>query len=168
MKINVISNANYNKSIKNSISFKAIYFDDYNPNYNSSKELLKEELNKFSRTTKNAKFIGEGISAKAYILQKLPNFVIKEAYNSNETFYVEEANLKDIVKKYNSVQKFVARAYDDKTHNYVLVTTKVSGATPNPKSAPFSRAHLTNLFDELYKLDTNCIYHGDLNLGNIK
>ena len=169
MKIPPIQNRKNYQYNPSNINFKAVIFENFNPNYDDNKETLKKELEEFSKNSKNARFLGAGLSAKAYILQKLPNFVMKEAYNANETFEQEHYNMVwKVGCNYNSPQKFVARAFDDDLGKYYLITTKVSGATPNPETAPFTSKHLENLFDKLYQLDTNGIYHGDLNLGNIK
>lgn len=149
-------------------SFGAILYKKVAPEFESQKEMLKDELDIFSASKKNAQFLGKGLSAEAYALKKMPEIVVKYAFNKKETFENEQNNLELVPKSLEESQKFVARAYDDEENCYYLVSTKVKGDSADPQKMPWTSKHLKSLFDGLFKMDREGVYHGDLNLGNVK
>ena len=90
MYISLVSTRKDFSNKKSNIKFNAIQFKNYNDTFQSSKEVLKIELEKFTKNTNNANLIGAGRSARAYIFEKLPSFVMKEAHVKNETFEQEQ------------------------------------------------------------------------------
>jgi len=149
------------------ISFGAVIIGYIDPSYRKLKDELQNELEIFSGCKDNATLLGKGVFGEAYSLDKFPDIVIKQAFNKQEDFIQEEKNLTSIP-KYLKVQKFVARAYDDIENRYYLLSTKVNGKSPDPKSNPWTVDHLKDLFETFNQLDQKGIYHGDLNNGNIK
>lgn len=149
-------------------SFGQIIFKDVSLKYEAQKEQLEKELDVFSSSKKNAEFLGSGISASAYLLKKLPEVVVKEAFDRKETFEDEHKNMTLLPLDLVNAQKFVARAYDDEENRYYLLSTKVEGNSANPQTMPWTRNHLKSLFDGSLKMDKAGVYHGDLNIGNIK
>lgn len=149
-------------------SFGQIIFKDVSSKYKDQKEQLEKELDIFSGSKKNAQFLGSGISAEAYILKKMPEVVVKQAFDKKETFEDEQKNMNLIPSGLDNAQKFVARAYDDEENRYYLLSTKIEGKCADPQTMPWTRKHLKSLFDGLLKLDKSGVYHGDLNNGNMK
>lgn len=149
-------------------SFGQIFFRDIDSNYENKKEQLEKELDIFSASKKNATLLGAGISAEAYSLKKMPEIVVKQPFDKTETFEDEQKNLKIFPKSLWESQQFVARAYDDEENCYYLLSTKVKGKSPDPNDMPWTQTHLITLFDGLYKMDKEGVYHGDLNSGNVK
>lgn len=149
-------------------SFGQIIFKDVSSKYEDKKEQLEKELDIFSGSKKNAQFLGSGISAEAYILKKMPEVVVKQAFDKKETFEDEQKNMNLMPSGLDNAQKFVARAYDDEENRYYLLSTKIEGKCADPQTMPWTRKHLKSLFDGLLKLDKSGVYHGDLNNGNMK
>ena len=163
MKIGIVQNKKYY-----SPSFKKIIYKSYNPKYDSNKEPLRNEIDSFSKNPYScAKFLGQGVCAKAYELDNFDDFVIKEA-TSKDDFSLEEKGLRLLDNEINNVQRFVARAYDDKKDKFYLLTTKINGNCADYiDNLPLNKNQLDNFFDVLFELDSKGIYHGDLNCGNI-
>ncbi len=155
-----------NKNIP--LSFEAIIYKKINPKYLSQKDELEKEIDKFSASGKNVKYLGEGVFSKAYSFDKMPNIVIKEAFDQNETFEQEQQNLEMIPDRIQNTQKFVARVYDDEEKKYYLLSTKVEGEAANFEKKPWTNSYLKNLFDTMFEMDKEGLYHGDLNNGNMK
>ena len=150
------------------ISFKAILYKKVSPEYEAKKDELRKEIEIFSKDRSNSEYIGKGIFSSAYQLNRMPNVVIKESFDEDETFENEEKNLELVPETIKNTQKLVARAYDDKKMTYYLLSSKVEGDSPDPDRNPWTRAHLKTMFNTLYQMDREGFYHGDLNNGNMK
>lgn len=150
------------------LSFKAIQYKAISPQYEPQKEELRKELETFSDGRKNAEYLGKGVFSAAYILKQMPNVVVKESFNKDETFQKEQENLELIPESVKNTQKLVARAFDDEKMTYYLLSSKVDGVSPDPHQNPWTRNHLRNMFYTMFLMDKNGFYHGDLNNGNMK
>lgn len=157
--------ANYRFFIPN---FGTILYKGVAPDFEAQKEVIKKELDIFSTSKNNAQPLGEGLSAKAYVLKKMPQIVVKQAFDKTETFEDEQNNLELVPRSLEDSQKFVARAYDDEENCFYLLSTKVDGKPSDPQNMPWTQKHLKNLFDGLFKMDKAGVYHGDLNSGNVR
>lgn len=149
-------------------SFGAILYKKTAPEYVDKKKELEEELDIFSATKENAYFLGKGLFSEAYSLDNMPDIVVKQAFDKSETFESEQDNMELVPKDMENSQRFVARVYDDEERRYYLLSTKVNGESADPEKMPWTSEHLKNLFDGLFKMDKECVYHGDLNTGNMK
>lgn len=149
-------------------SFGAILYKKTAPEYVDKKKELEEELDIFSATKENAYFLGKGLFSEAYSLDNMPDIVVKQAFDKSETFESEQDNMELVPKDMENSQRFVARVYDDEERRYYLLSTKVNGESADPETMPWTSEHLKNLFDGLFKMDKECVYHGDLNTGNMK
>lgn len=156
-------NINYGR-----IPFQGIKLISISRDLEGSKESIISEIKTFAMSKTNATYIGSGVSANAYTLNKMPNIVLKKAFSKKETFEAEEKNIKLVPEYIKNSQKFVARAYDDIEGHYYILSTKVNGESPNPINAPWTTKHLKNLFNTMLEFDKIGLYHGDLNGGNMK
>ena len=161
-----INNYNNYKQKKN-INFKAIHINEIAAQFNPIKNQLLAETQKFVKDGNGVKKIGEGVFSEAFKFNKFSNLVIK-ASKITDNFKNEMTALKWLPSSLKRSQQFAARAFDDDTYKYYLITTKVEGESPDPKKRPWDLANLKSLFNGLFELDKAGIYHGDLNNGNIK
>ena len=163
--INTATNSNKRN---NNLTFKAVTFvniaDKFKP---IQKDLLKETDKFIKGEEDNVEKIGEGVFSKAFTFFKFDNIVIK-ASKIVDDFMQEMQALKNLPATLSHSQQFAARAYDDQTNKYYILSTKVEGDSPDPFMTPWNRRTLKNLFTGLFEMDKAGIYHGDLNNGNIK
>lgn len=148
-------------------NFEAVRIKQITPEYSSLKRILETELDTFTSKGDNVHMIGKGLSAIVYGFDRFKDIVFKKSVTKNLDFGSEIRNLKNLPNHINTVQKFVAQAFDDETGIFYLLSTKMNGKPANPFSNPYTKEHLTSLFDTLFELDKKGIYHGDFNLGNI-
>ena len=156
-----------NKNINNSPSFKAVKILEISNKYKHLESTLLSEIKQFVKNRVNTDFIGSGVFSEVFRFNRLKDFVIKRPFG-NDTLEQEAKALKEIPSTLPGSQQFVARAYDDDTYKYYLVSTKVDGDSPHPKLQPWTNKNLRSLFDGMQELDKAGLYHGDLNNGNLK
>ncbi len=81
------------------MSFNALKYN-FNSGYKAQEMELKSEIDTFTKTHDNAQYLGKGVFAKAYTLNKFPNIVIKESiYDNEKNFDAEAYNLREYAKK---------------------------------------------------------------------
>ena len=155
------------KRNRQNINFEAVRIKQIAQEYSPLKKVLETELDKFVHKANNAELIGQGLSAQVYVFDKFQEIVFKKSSNTKNTFSDEIKNLKFLPDGLSSVQKFIAQAFDDESGIFYLLSTKMKGKPANPNTNPYTKEHLKNLFETLFELDKNGIYHGDFNIGNI-
>ena len=156
-----------NKNINNSPSFKAVKILEISNKYKHLEQNLLSEIKQFVKNGVNTDFIGSGVFSEVFRFNRLRDFVIKRPFG-NDTLAQEANALKEIPATLPNSQQFVARAYDDDTYKYYLVSTMVDGDSPHPKLQPWTNKNLRSLFTGMLELDKAGLYHGDLNNGNLK
>lgn len=136
----------------------------------SMPDSLKDEVDKFEESHKNASVLGEGLFARAYLLNGT-NYVIKEtlpgeyAKSRNGNFFHEAKMLAALPESIANTQRLVAHAATEK-NNYYLISTLVPGEAASHPYNPWSSKSMTGLFDTLFQLDAAGIYHNDVNQAN--
>lgn len=150
------------------VAFKSAEFLEFNSDYNSLKYDLERELNKFLIERAPVQKIGEGVCGVTYrfLSPKLENVVLKKNKPSFKDDYAQEYKNLLMVPKSIGGQRAIARAYDSVRGQYFLVSSFVQGKSiAHNRKIPVE--HLRLLFDKMYELDKEGIYHGDLNGKNI-
>ena len=168
--INNITNNNYHKNKQKKvpyINFKAVRLLSVGDKFKQLEPSLLEEITTFQSKKNNAKYLGQGLFSKVYELLKLPNIVIKESMG-RDNFEQEDKGLKNAPESLQSSQQFVARAYDDETFKFYILSTMVKGESASPIKNPWNRETLEKLFEGMFEMDKIGFYHGDLNDGNVK
>ena len=148
-------------------SFEAVKIRQINPKYWYMQRAFETELDEFVKNGNNVEAAGKGISATVYKFKKFQDFVFKKSKEVKTDFNDEIENLKSIPSYIKNVQRFVAQAFDDETGLFYLISTRMKGKSPDGSKAVWTREHLNSLFDTIFELDKNGIYHGDINTGNI-
>ena len=170
MKIFSVSNTQIEK--KNNPSFKSISFLNYNDRYSLIKTKLKQELEKLSdnkNSTNVASILGEGKFGTTYRFNapELRDVVIKKNKNNYIDDYKDEYNnLLHVPIDRIGGQAGIARAYNNSTGDYYLLSTLAKGKEISPYNR-YTENHLKSLFDKMFELDKVGLYHGDLNGKNI-
>lgn len=158
---------NKNTAKNNAINFKAVKFLEIASKYEPIKYDLLAETKSFIKNGYNVSSLGKGLFAEVFSFDKFKNIVIKKPFR-HDNFEQEAQALKALPSTLSKSQQFVARAYDDDTGNYYLLSTKVNGESPSEFWAPWNRTSLRGLFRGLFEMDKAGLYHGDLNNGNMK
>ena len=133
-------------------------------------EELAQKVDDFEETHKNAKMLGSGLFATAYILNGT-NCVIKEslptklAKKQNDNFYPEAAALSRIPPSVVNTQKLIAHVLTQKG-NFYLLSTFAEGAPASYPKHPWNKNSFDGLFETLFSLDKAGIYHNDINEAN--
>ncbi|MBQ3641893.1 hypothetical protein II906_08230, partial [bacterium] len=131
---------------------------------------IADSVDIFEETHKNAKKLGSGLFATAYVLEP-SGFVIKESLADNHAkaqngcFYHEAKALAMIPPKMKQTQKLVALAQTEKD-NYYLISTFIQGKSVRYPERPWSPHSFQSLFNVMFALDKEGIYHNDINQGN--
>lgn len=149
------------------INFEAVRIKQIAPEYTGLKRVFETELDTFTKKGDNAHMIGKGLSAAVYGFDRFKDIVFKKASDCKTDFAGEIRHLKILPDNLNTVQKFIAQAFDDETGIFYLLTTRMKGKPANAQTNPYKREHLSDLFGTMFELDKKGIYHGDFNLGNI-
>lgn len=149
------------------ISFEAIHIRQINPAYAQMRTTFERELETFTKNPDSADLLGEGVTSAVYKFKRLKDIVFKKSLKQNDNFQEEIEHLKMLPKNLQTVQKFVAQAFDDETGLFYLLSTKMDGKEAKWKKNPWTREHFKDFFTTLFELDINGIYHGDLHCGNI-
>ena len=149
------------------INFEAIRIKQIAPEYYPLKRVFETELDMFVQKNDNVKEMGKGLSAVVYQFNRFKDIVFKKSKIRNFDFADEIEHLKELPKSLDTVQKFIAQAFDDKTGLFYLLSTKMKGKPANPSSNPYTKVHLSNMFNTFFELDKKGIYHGDFNSGNL-
>ncbi|MBQ7763850.1 hypothetical protein IJ384_00630 [bacterium] len=151
----------------NSPNFKSIHILEISNKYKHLESTLLSEIKQFVKNQTNASSIGKGLFSEVFQFDKLKGFVIKKPFGKDNLN--REANtLKALPSSLPNSQQFVARAYDDETYKYYLISTLVNGKSPHPVLRPWTKDSLRSLFNGMQELDKKGLYHGDLNNGNLK
>ncbi len=148
-------------------SFEAVKIRQITPEYSGIKKALENELDSFVKNGDNAELLGKGLSAAVYKFKNFQDIVFKKSINDKTDFADEIRNLKQLPERLKNVQKYIAQAFDDETGLFYLISTKMNGKAANGQTNPWTRKHLKNMFETIFELDKNGIYHGDFNIGNI-
>lgn len=161
------------------LKINSIQYHYYKPNFTSkviavpygyADENLKNEVDIFEETHSNAKFLGQGLFAKAWLMQN-GNLVIKEsreeqeAKRANNGFLSEARNLAFVPKGTKGSQKLVANVVTQKGNSF-LITTFVDGKNADAQNNHWKKEHFASILDTLFELDKAGVYHGDINEGN--
>ena len=163
MRISKINLYNYNSSINFSSKVKRVLLGNID-------EKTKENVDIFEETHENAKLLGQGLFAQAYLFPD-SNIVIKESIPSepakitNGNFLHEATNLSRLPERLANTQKLVADVETEKG-NYYLLSTLVKGKKPDFTTVFWDKSSFKSLFSNLFELDKAGILHGDLNRGN--
>ena len=155
--------------VNNKISFKSIFFEDFNKKYDYIRNKLNKETEDFFQKRNNVTKIGEGIGGETFRFNdyNVNNLVIKTTKsNYNDDYATEFKNLMSVPSNIIGGQEAVARVYDNQGKKHGLISTFVQGK-PASVTNCFNDAHLKSLFNKMYELDKVGIYHGDLNGNNI-
>ena len=164
---NINSTSQYNPQTQCNPSFEAILIRQINPSYSNIQKKIIKELENFTKKQDNAELLGKGITASVYKFKKLQDIVFKKSLKDSNRFDNEIKNLQHVPNSIKNVQKFIAQAFDDETGIFYLLSTKMRGKEANWKDNPWTKKGLRSLFNTLFQLDKNGIYHGDLHCGNI-
>lgn len=156
-----------NKNINNTPSFKAVQILEISNKYKHLEQNILSEIRQFIKNRSYATSVGKGVFSEVFRFNRLRDFVIKRPFG-NDTLAQEANALKEMPATLPNSQQFVARAYDDDTYKYYLVSTMVDGDSPHPKLQPWTNKSLRSLFTGMHELDKAGLYHGDLNNGNLK
>lgn len=162
-----LKNYNYRKPKASFITFKAVQFLEIAAKFKPIERDLLTETQNFITRGKGVKSIGKGLFSEVFNFNKFKNIVIKKPF-AHDNFQQEAEALKAVPSSLNKTQQFVARAYDDNTNNYYLLSTKVDGKSPDAFWHPWNKMNLKSLFKGMFEMDKAGLYHGDLNNGNIK
>ena len=138
--------------------------------YGEISDELAQKVDVFEETHKNAKELGHGLFATVYLLdgtkcvikESLPN---EQAKEQNRNFFPEAKALNMIPESVKNTQRLISNVQTEKG-NYYLLSTFVEGSTPNPKTKPWTKHSFNGLFETLFQLDKEGIYHNDLNRAN--
>lgn len=160
-------NKTQNRNVNNLPTFKAVQMLEVSSKYRHLERDLISEIKQFSKYGRNALSIGKGLFSEVFQFNKFKNIVIKRPFG-NDNLEQEANALKAVPSSLPNSQHFVARAYDDDTNKYYLLSTMVSGKSPHPSTRPWGKDSLKSLFTGMYELDKAGLYHGDLNNGNLK
>ncbi len=131
---------------------------------------LAQKIDDFEETHKNAKELGSGLFATAYVLNGT-NYVIKEslptklARKQNDNFFPEARALEMLPPSVKNTQRLVAHVKTEKD-NYYLLSTFVEGLPASYPSHPWNKNSFDGLFETLLSLDKAGIYHNDINQAN--
>lgn len=163
MRISKINSYNYNSSINFSSKVKRVLLGNID-------EKMKEKVDSFEETHENAKLLGKGLFAQAYLFPD-SNIVIKESIPSeqariaNGNFLSEAINLSRLPEQLTNTQRLVADVETEKG-NYYLLSTLVEGKKPDFSTVFWDKSSFKSLFSNMLELDKAGILHGDLNRGN--
>lgn len=163
MRISKINSYNYNSSINFSSKVKRVLLGNID-------EKMKEKVDSFEETHENAKLLGKGLFAQAYLFPD-SNIVIKESIPSeqariaNGNFLSEATNLSRLPEQLTNTQRLVADVETEKG-NYYLLSTLVEGKKPDFSTVFWDKSSFKSLFSNMLELDKAGILHGDLNRGN--
>ena len=163
MRISKINSYNYNSSINFSSKVKRVLLGNID-------EKMKEKVDSFEETHENAKLLGQGLFAQAYLFPD-SNIVIKESIPSeqariaNGNFLSEAINLSRLPEQLTNTQRLVADVETEKG-NYYLLSTLVEGKKPDFSTVFWDKSSFKSLFSNMLELDKAGILHGDLNRGN--
>src|SRR5574344_644575 len=131
---------------------------------------LDNKIDEFEETHDNAKKLGSGLFASAYLINGT-NYVIKESLpdeysiKQNKNFFPESNALMLLPKNFKNSQQLVAHVQTEK-NNYYLLSTFVEGKARKYPDYPWNKKSFTELFKTLYTLDSLKIYHNDVNQSN--
>jgi len=118
---------------------------------------LQKETEEFIKTGNNVTKLGEGIAGITYQFNhpSLRQFVIKKNKPQHfDTYAKEYKNLSIIPTNIIDRQEGIARI--ENNGNYYLVSTLVQGSSAS-KNNRYTDAHLKNLFQKMFELDTDII-----------
>ncbi len=167
MKIMPISESR--NSSRNNISFKSVYFEDFNYKFQPVRTRLQQEVEKFASSGSNVSELGSGKFGDTYRFKAadLRNYVIKRSKKSYKDDYEQEyRNLVQVPTDRIGGQAGVARVFNYDTSEYYLISTMAEGKEVSSFNR-YTDRHLKSLFDKMFELDKVGIYHGDLNGKNI-
>lgn len=131
---------------------------------------LAQKIDVFEETHANAKELGNGLFARAYVLNGT-NCVIKEslpdesAKKQNASFAIEADALEMLPATVKNTQRLIARVRTEKGNPYLL-STLVVGAPASYPNNPWNKKSFDGLFKTLFSLDEAGIYHNDINQAN--
>ncbi len=131
---------------------------------------LAQKIDDFEETHKDARELGSGLFARAYILNGT-NCVIKESLPSefakkqNKDFFPEAQALEMLPPSVKNTQKLIALVQTEKD-NYYLLSTFVEGTPASYPEHPWDKSSFDGLFETLLSLDKAGIYHNDINQAN--
>ena len=131
---------------------------------------LAQKIDDFEETHKGAKRLGSGLFATAYLLDGT-NCVIKESLRSelarkqNQDFFPEAEALAMVPTTVQNSQRLVAHVKTEKNNHYLL-STFVEGEPASYPDNPWTKNSFDGLFDTLFALDREGIYHNDINEAN--
>ncbi len=131
---------------------------------------LAQKIDVFEETHANARELGNGLFARAYVLNGT-NCVIKEslpdesAKKQNASFALEADALEMLPATVKNTQRLIARVRTEKGNPYLL-STLVVGAPASYPNNPWNKKSFDGLFKTLFSLDEAGIYHNDINQAN--
>ena len=151
-------------------SFGSISIEDYNSKYSSIRQTLRTEAERFASGGNNARLIGSGMGGETFRFSNaaLSNLVIKRTKPGHtEDYSTEYKNLMAIPTDRIGGQEAVARLRNlSRGSEYYLVSTLVPGQMSSVHNR-YNSSHMRSLFEKMFQLDKDGIYHGDLNGKNI-
>ena len=140
-------------------------------------ESQKDYIDKFEENayTTDAKFLGEGVTSKAYyspsqnfvIKRNKPNPYVKEkTRNEMGSLAHENKILLAIDDNVKTTQKAIGYVETENGGQFLL-STLVKGTPANRWTNPFTEKHIDRLLRNLYRLDKSKIIHCDLSRPNL-
>lgn len=138
--------------------------------HGSVPEDLREQVDIFEETNgKNAKKLGHGLFAEAYLINGT-NCVIKKsktgkAERINGDFSDEARALLNIPEGFSHAQNLIGNV-ETEDGNYYLLSTFMEGKIPNGETTKWDKESLGSILDSLAKLDCARVYHGDVSRCN--